>query len=805
MREKTTHNTKDHSLISKLMATENIDVRFDYVPTAHFELDNRVLVLPIYEGLSDATYSMLIAHEVSHALHTPYDGWKDFVGESKTRHMYMNVTEDARIEKLIKRRYPGVVRDMAAGYKELHERGFFGIDDNEDLSKRPLADRLNLHFKSYGHLDIPFTEDEKVWIERIESANTWKEITSITEELLASESNREEPDSSNSNEDGSSDSEDSTEETDASENADSDESDDSETSDESSNSGDDSGENEEDSADDADSTEENADDAEENECDSETGEETGKGEASEGVDDDSTDDSETFEDSTFDSASASDGNDEEPPALDSVESLENNLNENAKDNPRFNQVASVTLRDPNLDANWRETLVSSKTFIETERNRVNTYYHNTFSEDSIKTAYTRLLKRNSKTINHMIKEFELKKSAAAHKRAMVSKTGSIDMDRLHAYKTSDDLFLRNEVVPEGKNHGIVMYVDFSASMSGGRVANAIDQIFNMAVFASRVGIPYTVYAFTNTYGRGDSSNRFLGNFPAPNGVRTDSMFWVADPNFALIELTNSNLKKNDWVFSLGLLASEVLNYNNYKNRYYNNSYTHSHSNRESFYSFTYAGRYLGSTPLNAALYIAPWLINEFRSANHVDKMMFLLYTDGGGNDYFNVNSNYRGFNDSVISLNVRVAERFVDPITKKIYNAKDIRTFNSTFQSVLTDRVRYITGATVMGFNVENSYKDVILKTSATEGKRFASTSEVAKIRKEFKDRGFVELTEAFSFDSYIMLSDALHVEENSIDSELKGTAEEASTRKIAGAFTRANRKANDSRVLVRKIMDTVA
>ena len=40
----------------------------------------------------------------------------------------------------------------------------------------------------------------------------------------------------------------------------------------------------------------------------------------------------------------------------------------------------------------------------------------------------------------MVKEFEMKKAADQYARAAVSKTGSLDMGRLHTYKFNDDIF-----------------------------------------------------------------------------------------------------------------------------------------------------------------------------------------------------------------------------------------------------------------------------------------------------------------------------------------------------------------------------
>ena len=54
----------------------------------------------------------------------------------------------------------------------------------------------------------------------------------------------------------------------------------------------------------------------------------------------------------------------------------------------------------------------------------------------------------------------MRKAAADYKRSFGAKSGEINMDKLHLYQLKDDIFNRVQVVPEGKNHGIVMLVDW---------------------------------------------------------------------------------------------------------------------------------------------------------------------------------------------------------------------------------------------------------------------------------------------------------------------------------------------------------
>ena len=130
------------------------------------------------EEASNTVYDMPVGHEVGHALYTPNDwSWEDRIPKQ-----FVNVTEDARIEKLMKRRYPGLSKSFYQGYKELAEDDFFGLED-EDLSTYNLADRANLHYKIGNFVDIPFTEEEMKYVEMMGETETFADVVMVAEEI----------------------------------------------------------------------------------------------------------------------------------------------------------------------------------------------------------------------------------------------------------------------------------------------------------------------------------------------------------------------------------------------------------------------------------------------------------------------------------------------------------------------------------------------------------------------------------------------------------------------------------------------
>ena len=165
---------------ARLLATENISVRVDSsAPTASFDVESRTLTMPVWENMSEELTDMLLGHEVSHALFTNDD---DLLQTVKTLAKNagvpeqvamnaLNVVEDVRIDRLIQRKYRGLVSDYAAGYPEMREMNLFEVGEDEDINERSFLDRLNLNLKAYNG-KVMFTNEERTLVERAENTET---------------------------------------------------------------------------------------------------------------------------------------------------------------------------------------------------------------------------------------------------------------------------------------------------------------------------------------------------------------------------------------------------------------------------------------------------------------------------------------------------------------------------------------------------------------------------------------------------------------------------------------------------------
>ena len=179
---------RDLSTLAKLLAEEDIHVVHRNQSTAMFDVKNRELSLPIWKDMSKNIQDLMTLHEVGHALWTPLEMMEQ-VKEENIEFSFVNVLEDVRIEKLVQKKYPGSVRVFNKGYKELIAQNFFETV-GKDIAKYNLIDRINLHFKH--HIDVPFSDKEKVWVQKANQTKTPQDVIDLAKELYEYVSENEE-------------------------------------------------------------------------------------------------------------------------------------------------------------------------------------------------------------------------------------------------------------------------------------------------------------------------------------------------------------------------------------------------------------------------------------------------------------------------------------------------------------------------------------------------------------------------------------------------------------------------------------
>lgn len=186
--------------VAKLLATENITIEYDNVSTASFDVTNRILRLPLWEDRTEDVFSMLVGHEVGHALFTEKLSLSDAANKHKCSPQVLNCTEDVRIERKIKDKYPGIIPTFRRAYEELfHKHKFFGYDTVEEVKELGLIDRLNVAWKMGS--DKFLLPEDHVFYRRGLNLETFDEAGKLAHDICQQQAEDEKKEESSSNKD----------------------------------------------------------------------------------------------------------------------------------------------------------------------------------------------------------------------------------------------------------------------------------------------------------------------------------------------------------------------------------------------------------------------------------------------------------------------------------------------------------------------------------------------------------------------------------------------------------------------------
>ena len=505
-----TVNQEVKGTLAKLLATENLTVEHRKVTTASFDVNNRVLILPIWKTASNTVYDLLVGHEVGHALYTPnkpHDGDRGFV----------NVLEDVRIEKLMKRTYPGLRKSFFDGYHELNRDDFFGVN-HEDLTKIPFIDRINLWFK--GNANIRFSPEEQVWVDRAAKTETFDEVVQLAIDLYGRAEKIE------------------------------DDKEDAESSDTAPSMGDLGDLRDMDVEWDMQPSEKGDEQQQQQQQISMDSDQphapVGTPEATpssgqKGSEDSDFDETESITQTAFDQA------------------LETLIDDNAKE-WKYLTLPEVKVEDyivPNKEIrdDLKEHFFNPRQErVVTEEERAEFLDHMAQYNEYVVRKYNRFKKSANKEVNYLVKQFEMKKSADQYKRQATSKTGVINTNSLYKYKLTDDIFKRITTVPDGKNHGLVFHIDWSGSMTH-VLLDTIKQTFNLVWFCRKAGIPFRVLAFQDVYFRAHSDDGYAR-------FKTGDLY--INDSFKMLELLSSQQNAKSLDESMKVIFMQVFAMGGYR-------------------------------------------------------------------------------------------------------------------------------------------------------------------------------------------------------------------------------------------------
>jgi len=697
-------------LVAKLLANENLTVIQAPVSTASFDIKNRVLRLPQWKDMTDDLIDMLVGHEVGHALYTTLDEYSTNNPYKDVPHFsgYMNVLEDVRIEKLMKRRYPGLRKSFNAGYKELNTRDFFGIAGG-DFKNMLLIDKINLYFKAGYNCGVTFNDVEKAFVRRAEETETCQDIIALAKEIYdyskkAMEDKIEEM---------------------------------------------------------------KAQSDEHEELDEEESEEQGNSNDQQ-FEADEEDTDEVPSEMPAQSTKADPLQDLEDSLEDQLESqteknLEKKLEELADTSIEYKYITIPKQFKVNPLVTYKEVFAQHAEY-EAEWNASGA---SVLTSDDIDRAEK--FKASSKNVvSYLVKEFEMRKSAQNYKRAKTAKSGSLDGKKLYSYKLNEDIFKQVTTIPNGKNHGMVFLLDWSASMDH-VLRPTIEQVISLAMFCRGAQIPFQVFAFTNGWSDAKYRNADGSRMITTSDSETEIF------GLTMMELFSSKMTQSEFNKMITISLS----------RYFNN-----------LGNFKTSG-----TPLNSAL---AWIYNyipEFKSKNGIEKMTLITLSDGEG-EYLRTGVDQirmRRQSTSDYKSYVTIKPFLSDTVTRKNYPISENAEQTKSLLQMIKDRH----AITTVGFYITKpNYRYLHNAFVAHYGHgSHISAMSIEDMKSQLRKNGFASMKDTGRDELFIIADSKAKIDE---DKELNVSAKESAS-KIARELTKMLSNKKTSRILLNQFIGLVA
>ena len=702
---------KSLSIFARALATENISFSFDTnAKTAAFDVQKRHLIMPVW-NVSPVLQSMLIAHEISHALWTPYELSERLLKEAeaegycpKTVQRIANVIEDVRIERLMKDKYPGTRRDFFLGYKEIVDSDLFEFS-KMDMNKAGSLTRINLHLKwgIPGFLTVNLDEVEQDVVREILEVETFEEVIALAKRLCKSDHKPIQDDVQRLEKQfagGAGD-------------------------------------------DDADKTDEV------------------QGDPIKGLMD------------LGESLSKKDG---EQYTMDSI------------------VIAPIS--------NYTDQIIDTDTVLSMMEQR-----HVFMDADGVMTRYREFVRESDSFVRQLVAQFERRKAADEIRKERPKQTGMLNLDRLHEFRTSDDIFLSKIVKQEGKNHGICFMIDFSGSM-GSVLENCVLQVMQLTWFCEKAKIPFEVFAFTDMSnpkhyaGREAALQEYKRN--NPQDMWAEKFVYKHDPQVAsthpnavlihgakLINLASSrDSKEKREKLMAGLYAS------------YCNGASH------------YRPIPMGGTPTVESIMLVGQFMQKWVKDNDIQIPTLMVVTDGqpNGFDVRDPEKHGRSFYymDERHSITV-TNEVFGTVLTINGQENGGVVLSNAVIATML-ESMRMTLNARIVGMYVggrslsETDYNNFCVSQSewrsvAKKQYDVLNAPRFEKAQEMYKEDGCIVLHESTfpGYDCYFLIKTPKPVKDSD------AIAESGSFAKIKNTFIRTMGKRSGSRVFLTKYVDIVA
>ena len=504
------------------------------------------------------------------------------------------------------------------------------------------------------------------------------------------------------------------------------------------------------------------------------------GESDNESDDESNDESGSSDESADESKDES-TNDYEPESK-----TDNAANESVKDLADLDAAEKVYARIPKIDSD--KMIVDYKTIIDelSEHYTESSWAHNRSNWVQHSLNQIRAFKNDSKkSVAYMVKEFEMKKAADQYARAATSKTGTLDMGALHTYKFNDDLFRKVTTLPGATNHGMIMVLDWSGSMSENLV-NTFNQLMQLVWFCRRTQIPFEVLAFTKSYrGRYDTDCKYLER-------KVGDM--IIHEQVSLLNFFSSRMnaaEEEKMMHYVWMLVKRL-------SPYYEDW-------RVTGHPVDYCRKYyLSATPLNESIIAMMDYAPKFKKRTGVQKLNTIFLTDGEADMLPGI---WDSRDEHITVQRYGEENLIIDPVTNNQYEMECAR----------YSRVKEVTPLLLKALKARVSEMNVLGFFIAGRGKQGRidmytwmdilganAWTATEKAKKAIKKDGALVLPNTKGYDEFYVIQggNQLSVDNNlELDDGLVG----ASKAKLKTAFGKASKKRTHSRVLLNKFTAKVA
>ena len=682
------------SIFARALASENLSFSFDEkAETASFDIKNRHLVMPVWK-VSETVQTMLIAHEISHALWTPYERSEQLFDAAETEGYMVkllqriaNVIEDVRIEKKMKDKFPGTRRDFFLGYKEINDGDLFGLN-KMDLTKATLMNRINIHFKwgIPGFLPVQFDADEQVIVDAVTKCETFDDVFALAKILYDHPS--------------------------------------------------------------MDSVKQEM-----------------KKQMMEGKQDGEGD---VLKDAFMDT--------DLPGGI---------------DNKDGTTMLSPTITIP-------EVKDLSKAIISTDR--VLKKFEAQTQPLNIE-GYRQFVRESDAFVRQLVAQFERRKAADEIRRERPKQTGQLNLDRLHQYRTHDDIFLSKIVKQDGKNHGIVFLLDLSGSMAH-TLGDCFLQILQLTWFCEKAKIPFEVFGFTDIPEHA-FDEQVIRDFEAWR-IKNPMGFWneFAQRYNPEVIGTDKTALQHHGARLVSLASSQddaakrekLLAY--YYEAYVSNGRAHPHS--------------LGGTPTVEAVAYASQFIRDWAKANNIQIPTLMVVTDGSPNGISTGDENgiYYIGQHGTLTVNNKITGTI-----HRIANREMTSCLSNEIVGMMLNALREKFNARLVGMFVggnrlnEAQYHQFCL-TAAERGKlkiqRFADITDTPRYKaasEVYKEEGCIVLHQDtfHGYDAYFLTKTPKVVKDED------AIADSGTFTKVKNTFIKTMAKRSVSRVFLTRYVDIVA